>query len=178
MFPEDVAASVEQLWLAPTLTRTVEGDPARVPFELYLVFVDEPAVTAAAARHLGLARYEVEAIDGGWYRATDNDGASGVWRVLAREPTRRVVLSRGEHSGRLLGHIGGMPFYISGPQFEYWQHTHLIIDVVPGRGGMFSLEGPTGQRFLTRSRLYSDEEWAQLEAQEAAATAAAAGKRA
>lgn len=79
---------------------------------------------------------------------------------------------------RLLGHIGGMPFYISGPQFEYWQHTHLIIDVVPGRGGMFSLEGPTGQRFLTRSRLYSDEEWAQLEAQEAAATAAAAGKRA
>lgn len=79
---------------------------------------------------------------------------------------------------RLLGHIGGMPFYISGPQFEYWQHTHLIIDVVPGRGGMFSLEGPTGQRFLTRSRLYSDEEWAQLQAQEAAATAAAAGKRA
>ena len=68
---------------------------------------------------------------------------------------------------RLLGHIGGVPFYISGPQFEYWQHTHLIIDVVPGRGGMFSLEGPTGQRFLTRSRLYSDEEWATLEAAEA-----------
>lgn len=68
---------------------------------------------------------------------------------------------------RLLGHIGGAPFYISGPQFEYWQHTHLIIDVVPGRGGMFSLEGPTGQRFLTRSRLYSDEEWAVLSAAEA-----------
>jgi uncharacterized protein (DUF779 family) len=59
---------------------------------------------------------------------------------------------------RLLGHIGGMPFYIGGPQFEYWQHTQLIIDVVPGRGGMFSLEGPTGQRFLTRSRLYSEAE--------------------
>ena len=43
---------------------------------------------------------------------------------------------------RLLGEIGGQPFYISGPQFEYWQHTQLIIDVVPGRGGMFSLEGP------------------------------------
>ncbi|WP_225784044.1 DUF779 domain-containing protein [Xenophilus sp. Marseille-Q4582] len=69
---------------------------------------------------------------------------------------------------RLLGHIGGMPFYISAAQFEYWQHTHLIIDVVPGRGGMFSLEGPTGQRFLTRSRLYLDEEWAQLQDQEAA----------
>jgi uncharacterized protein (DUF779 family) len=68
---------------------------------------------------------------------------------------------------RLLGHIGGMPFYISGPQFEYWQHTHLIIDVVPGRGGMFSVEGPEGLRFLTRSRLYSDAEWAVLEAREA-----------
>jgi uncharacterized protein (DUF779 family) len=42
---------------------------------------------------------------------------------------------------RLLGEIGGAPFYISGPQFEYWQHTQLIIDVVPGRGGMFSRRG-------------------------------------
>jgi uncharacterized protein (DUF779 family) len=67
---------------------------------------------------------------------------------------------------RLLGEIGGAPFYISGPQFEYWQHTHLIIDVVPGHGGMFSLEGRHGVRFLTRSRLFSDEEWAWLEAHE------------
>lgn len=67
---------------------------------------------------------------------------------------------------RRLGEIGGAPFYISGPQFEYWQHTHLIIDVVPGRGGMFSVEGPEGVRFLTRSRLYSDAEWAVLEASE------------
>jgi uncharacterized protein len=61
-----------------------------------------------------------------------------------------------------LGEIGGQPFYMSESQFEYWQHTHLIIDVVAGRGGMFSLEGPEGLRFLTRSRLYSDEEWAEL----------------
>ena len=65
---------------------------------------------------------------------------------------------------RLLGHIGGMPFYISGPQFAYWQHTQLIIDVVPGRGGMFSLEGPEGLRFLTRSRLFTDAESASLAA--------------
>jgi uncharacterized protein (DUF779 family) len=65
----------------------------------------------------------------------------------------------------LLGHIGGQPFYIGAAQFEYWRHTHLIIDVVPGRGGMFSLEGPEGLRFLTRSRLYSDEEARQLESQ-------------
>lgn len=61
-----------------------------------------------------------------------------------------------------LGEIGGVPFYMSAAQFEYWQHTHLIIDVVPGRGGMFSVEGPEGLRFLTRSRLYSDAEWAVL----------------
>ncbi|ABI58067.1 DUF779 domain-containing protein [Alkalilimnicola ehrlichii MLHE-1] len=66
----------------------------------------------------------------------------------------------------LLGEIGGCPFYMSESQFEYWQHTHLIIDVVPGRGGMFSLEGPTGRRFHTRSRLFTDAEWTALQAQE------------
>jgi uncharacterized protein (DUF779 family) len=61
-----------------------------------------------------------------------------------------------------LGEIGGSPFYISKSQFEYWKHTQLIIDVVDGRGGMFSLEGPEGKRFLTRSRLFTDAEWAAL----------------
>jgi uncharacterized protein (DUF779 family) len=61
-----------------------------------------------------------------------------------------------------LGDIGGVPFHISESQYEYWCHTQLIIDVVPGRGGMFSLEGPTGRRFLTRSRFYADAEWAAL----------------
>jgi hypothetical protein len=57
-----------------------------------------------------------------------------------------------------LGEIGGAPFYIGAAQFDYWKHTQLIIDVVPGQGGMFSLDNGTGQRFLTRSRLFSDEE--------------------
>lgn len=61
-----------------------------------------------------------------------------------------------------LGEIGGAPFYMSPSQFEYWQHTQLIIDVVPGRGGMFSLENGRDQRFLTRSRLFSDAETEQL----------------
>ena len=65
----------------------------------------------------------------------------------------------------LLGEIAGQPFYIGAAQFEYWRHTHLIIDVVPGQGGMFSLEGPEGVRFLTRSRLYTDDEARQLESQ-------------
>jgi len=66
---------------------------------------------------------------------------------------------------KLLGHIGGMPFYISASQFEYWKHTQLIIDVVPGRGGMFSLEGSLGLRFLTRSQLFTDAEFDALVAQ-------------
>ena len=62
----------------------------------------------------------------------------------------------------LLGEIGGAPFYISPSQFEYWKHTQLIIDVVAGRGGMFSLENGEGLRFLVRSRLFSDAEFAAL----------------
>ena len=58
----------------------------------------------------------------------------------------------------LLGKICDQPFFIADDQFTYWEHTQLIIDVVPGRGGMFSIEGPTGKRFLTRSRVFSDEE--------------------
>jgi hypothetical protein len=49
-------------------------------------------------------------------------------------------------------------------QFEYWSHTQLIIDVVPGRGAGFSLEAPEGVRFLTRSRVFSDDEAAELAA--------------
>ncbi|HCT57944.1 MAG TPA: DUF779 domain-containing protein [Gemmatimonas aurantiaca] len=63
-----------------------------------------------------------------------------------------------------LGSIADTPFYIGSEQFEYWKHTHLTIDVVPGRGAGFSVETPEGLRFLTRSRLYSDQEWATLEA--------------
>jgi len=63
-----------------------------------------------------------------------------------------------------LGEIGGAPFYISASQFAYWKHTQLIIDVVPGRGGMFSLENGEGVRFLVRSRLFDDSEYAALEA--------------
>ncbi len=58
----------------------------------------------------------------------------------------------------LIGEIVGSPFYIGAAQFEYWRHTQLIIDVVPGRGAGFSMEAPEGVRFLTRSRVFTDEE--------------------
>ena len=63
-----------------------------------------------------------------------------------------------------LGDIAGCRFYIGAAQFEYWQHTQLIIDVVPGRGAGFSAEAPEGVRFLTRSRVFTDDEMEALEA--------------
>ncbi|MEJ8563607.1 DUF779 domain-containing protein [Yoonia sp. GPGPB17] len=61
-----------------------------------------------------------------------------------------------------LGEINDTPVYISGPQFEAWKHTQLILDVVEGRGGMFSLDNGREQRFFIRSRVFSEEEIAAL----------------
>ena len=61
-----------------------------------------------------------------------------------------------------LGELGNTPFYMGAAQFDYWRHTQLIIDVVPGRGSGFSLEAPEGLRFLTRSRVFTDAELAEL----------------
>ena len=62
--------------------------------------------------------------------------------------------------------IDGVPepvtFWMSTVQFDRWRHTHLTVDVVPGRGGGFSLEAPEGVRFLIRSRLFTPEENAAL----------------
>jgi uncharacterized protein len=64
----------------------------------------------------------------------------------------------------LLGTVESVPFYMSRPQWEYWKHTHLTLDVVAGRGGMFSLENGEGVRFLIRSRVFSEGEIAALRA--------------
>lgn len=63
----------------------------------------------------------------------------------------------------LLGEIEGCPFYMNKLQYEYWKHTQLVIDVVSGRGSMFSLEGTEGQRFMTRSRVFHSNEEGQME---------------
>lgn len=69
------------------------------------------------------------------------------------------------HLGDLeVGTPEAVPVWISREQFAYWSHTHLTIDVVPGRGAGFSLEAPTGRRFLIRSRLLTDDELAALDA--------------
>jgi len=59
-------------------------------------------------------------------------------------------------------HSGTVPVWMSAAQFGYWSHTHLTIDVVPGRGGGFSLEAPLGVRFLIRSRMLNQQEMARL----------------
>ena len=62
-----------------------------------------------------------------------------------------------------LGTIENCDFWMSKDQFEYWQHTHLTLDVVDGRGSSFSLEIPFGKRFHIRSRLFTEMEMADLE---------------
>jgi uncharacterized protein len=65
-----------------------------------------------------------------------------------------------------LGVIGGCEFYMGKAQYATWRHTQLIIDVIEGHGGTFSLEGPEGKAFHTRSRVFTAEEMAEIEAQE------------
>lgn len=62
----------------------------------------------------------------------------------------------------LLGYVEDCPFYMSRDQFEYWKHTHLTLDITPGRGSSFSLEIPMGLRFMIRSRLFTDTEYEKL----------------
>ncbi len=106
-FSADVVSTVERVWEHPTLVRTVEGVPAPVPFAVYARFVDAPDLTAAAARHLGLAPYEVRMLGDDRYEADDHAGARGIYRVLVHDPGRRVILSSGRHTGTLLGTIHG-----------------------------------------------------------------------
>jgi uncharacterized protein len=62
-----------------------------------------------------------------------------------------------------LGVIGGCKFFMAADQFEYWKHTQLTLDVTPGRGSSFSLEIPLGVRFYIHSRIFTDEEIADIE---------------
>ena len=61
-----------------------------------------------------------------------------------------------------LGEVHGVPFYMAQFQFQYWEHTHLTLDAISGHGGQFSLEQGTGEHFLIRSRLFTDEELEEL----------------
>lgn len=77
------------------------------------------------------------------------------WQLAHVFPAREFKLGQRDV---YLGTIANTPFYIGGEQYEYRKHTQLTVDVVPGRGSGFSVESPESVRFLTRSRLFSDEE--------------------
>jgi len=103
----EVSAAIERVWTAPTLRRRVHAPSARVPLEVYRAFLDTPDVTAAAARFLKLASYSVQVLDDDRYEADDGDGARGFSQVLQRNPRRRVMFSKGEQTGPILGTVRG-----------------------------------------------------------------------
>jgi hypothetical protein len=141
-FSAVVIDSIERVWRAPTLTRSVEAEPVHVERAVYLAFVDAPDVTAAAARHLGLARYDVEVIGPDWYRADDHAGARGVYRVLLRDGDRRVILSWGSHAGRVLGTIRGHALSVM--DFAARDHT-----TVPHLTAYVLIENPVAARLAS-----------------------------
>jgi hypothetical protein len=106
--PPSIAADLERVWTRPTITRHVEGERAQAPLDLYVALIDAPEITTAAARHLQLARYDVRRLGEDRYHADDGSGAQGEYQVLVRERGRRVMFSRGRHTGRLVGTITGM----------------------------------------------------------------------
>ncbi|WP_268746908.1 DUF779 domain-containing protein [Tomitella biformata] len=85
----------------------------------------------------------------------DRDVLLGILDLAAEPGETPVALPEGADA---------VPVWISGPQFDAWRHTQLILDVVPGRGGGFSLEAPEGYRFLTRSRVFGPAELAEFDA--------------
>jgi hypothetical protein len=111
----------------------VTGEPAPVPLAFYLRFIDAPDVTAAAARHLGLTTYNVRVLGDDWYAADDGNRTRGVYRVLARDAARRVILSWGTHHGSILGTVGGsaltqLDFADDGERAAQRLAVNVIID--------------------------------------------------
>jgi len=106
-FPPEIRSEIASVWRHHTLTRAVSGRPAHAPLELFRLFVDRPEVTAAASRHLALAKFRVRQLGSDLYEAEDGEGAEGTYRVLVRDTYRRVILTWGRHSSRILGRITG-----------------------------------------------------------------------
>ena len=90
---------------------------------------------------------------------------AGVTGVAVGERVLATSFFGGYATQTVLPEAGVVPVHISREQFNYWSHTHITIDVVPGRGAGFSIEGPTGNRFIIRSRIFTDEEAERMDAE-------------
>ncbi len=62
-----------------------------------------------------------------------------------------------------IGKVHGCDFFMASFQFDYWQYTHLTLDITQGRGSSFSIEIPLGIRFIIHSRLFTEAEQNNLE---------------
>ena len=114
--PAAMAADIERIWSSPTVKRQVEGDRAQAPLEVYVALIDTPEIATAAARHLQLARYDVKRLGADRFQVDDGSGSQGEYQVLARDRGRRVMFSRGRHTGRVVGTITGIA--LTDLQFE------------------------------------------------------------
>lgn len=103
----EVRGEVAAIWTRRTVTRTVTGQPARVPIELYQLVVDLPEVTAAAGEHLGAGRYRVARRGPDFFDVADAEGATGTYRVIVKRPGERVLLAHVHRRARLLGDVRG-----------------------------------------------------------------------
>jgi hypothetical protein len=142
-YPPQIANAVSRLWIDATFTRTVSADPVPVPLSFYLRFIDMPDVAASAARHLRLTTYDVKVRGDDWYEATDGDAAHGVYRVLARDGGRRIVLSWGTHRGSIFGSVGGSAL----TQLEFGESAdhvtqRLAVNVIIDNGIVASISRP------------------------------------
>jgi uncharacterized protein (DUF779 family) len=89
-------------------------------------------------------------------------------KVIATEAALALIADLQAEHGPVFFHQSGgcCDNSAAKSQYEYWKHTQLILDVIDGQGGTFSLEGSTGKAFHTRSRLFTDEEFAEIQAGE------------
>jgi hypothetical protein len=155
--PKEVS-TIERAWTAPTVHRTVEGPPAPLPLASYLLLIDAPEFTAAAARQLGLARYEVHEIAPDWYAADDHGGSRGIYRMLVRHDGRRVTLSWGTRTGPLIGTVSGsaltvLEFSADGDRTRQRIETYVVIDNAVAAGvarALVAVFGRVADRLLTQ----------------------------
>lgn len=113
-------AEVAAIWTRRTLVRSATAEPARVPIDLYRLFIDIPEITAAAGRHLGVGKHRVVRTAADEFDVEDHEGTRAHYRVILRTPTQRVIVARARRTTRVVGEVRGA--------------TVTVLTLVPGVG--------------------------------------------
>jgi hypothetical protein len=106
--PVSTRAEIAAIWNGRTLSRTAHGEPARVPLDLYRLFLDTPEVTTSAGRYLGVGHYRAVRTGPDVFDVEDGEGARGDYRVVLRTPTERLIVARARRTVRLVGEVRGV----------------------------------------------------------------------